>query len=293
MQPRIYTYKITFEEIPHWYWGAHKEIKFGEVYLGTPTTHSWMWDFYTPKFQILQFFPYTDEGWEEAQNVENRCIKPDLNNLLCLNEHYGSVISLEACRRGAQIANASMTLEQKLERNRKGAKAAHAERDEFGRSVLGVRCAEKLMERGVGVTARSPEKMSEDGKKSGKAAHAEKDENGKSKLAVKNSKAVHSEKGENGKSKHAMKMGQASARATTFEQKSENGRKGGRNGGRKSRTTKENYSKAGKIGSATTNSQVWYDPDYPELGYHSAPTLSQMQKRRGYPHGPENRVRVE
>jgi hypothetical protein len=100
MQPRIYTYKITFEEIPHWYWGVHKEKKFGEVYLGSPETHKWMWEFYTPKIQILEFFPYTDEGWKEAQNVENRCIEPDLNNPLCLNEHYGSVISLEARRKG-------------------------------------------------------------------------------------------------------------------------------------------------------------------------------------------------
>jgi hypothetical protein len=257
MQPRIYTYKVTFEEIPHWYWGAHKETKFGEFYLGTPVTHRWMWEFYTPKIQILEFFPYTEGGWIEAGQIESRIINPDLNNPLCLNENKGGVISISACSKG------------------------------------GKKAAEKLMKLGIGVTARTPEKMSEDGKKSGKAAHAEKDENGKSKLAVKNSKAVHSEKGENGKSKHAMKMGQASARATTFEQKSENGRKGGRNGGRKSRTTKENYSKAGKIGSATTNSQVWYDPDYPELGYHSAPTLSQMQKRRGYPSGPENRVRIE
>jgi hypothetical protein len=25
MQPRIYTYKITFEGSPYWYWGVHKE----------------------------------------------------------------------------------------------------------------------------------------------------------------------------------------------------------------------------------------------------------------------------
>jgi len=50
--------------------------------------------------------------------------------------------------------------------------------------------------------------------------------------------------------------------------------------------------KGGKIGAKTTNSQKWIDPDRPELGEHSAPTLAQMQKRRGYPHGKENRVRV-
>jgi hypothetical protein len=51
-------------------------------------------------------------------------------------------------------------------------------------------------------------------------------------------------------------------------------------------------SSAGKIGSSVTNSQKWIDPDHPELGEHSAPTLARMQKRRGYPHGKENRVRV-
>ena len=50
-------------------------------------------------------------------------------------------------------------------------------------------------------------------------------------------------------------------------------------------------SNGGKAGSKVVNSQKWADPDHPELGEHSAPTLSQMQRRRGYPHGKENRVR--
>jgi hypothetical protein len=56
MTPRIYTYKITFEEIPHWYWGVHKEKNYGEEYLGSPVTHAWMWEFYTPRVQLLEFF---------------------------------------------------------------------------------------------------------------------------------------------------------------------------------------------------------------------------------------------
>ena len=97
--PRIYTYKVTFEEIPFWYWGVHKEKKFGEFYLGSPVTHKWMWEFYTPKIQILEFFPPTDEGWEDARNLEYRLILPDLNNSLCLNEHCGGSTSLEIRRR--------------------------------------------------------------------------------------------------------------------------------------------------------------------------------------------------
>ena len=99
MQPRIYTYKATFEEIPDWYWGVHKETKYGEPYLGSPKTHAWKWEFYTPHLRILQIFPYTDEGWAEARLVEDRCILPDLNNYLCLNEHVGGSMSLEICRR--------------------------------------------------------------------------------------------------------------------------------------------------------------------------------------------------
>jgi hypothetical protein len=94
MQPRIYTYKITFEEVPYWYWGVHKEKKFGELYLGSPVTHKWMWEFYTPRIQILEFFANTDEGWKEATEVELRLIRPDLNSPLCLNEACGGKTSL-------------------------------------------------------------------------------------------------------------------------------------------------------------------------------------------------------
>jgi hypothetical protein len=102
MQLRIYTYKITFEEIPHWYWGVHKEGKFNDGYMGSPKTHKWMWEFYTPRIQILEFFPYTEEGWEEARSVEDRLIRPDLNNPLCLNENCGGSHSLETLRKAAQ-----------------------------------------------------------------------------------------------------------------------------------------------------------------------------------------------
>jgi hypothetical protein len=127
MEPRVYLYKTTFEEIPDWYWGAHKEKKYGDGYLGSPDTHAWKWDFYTPILEILEFFPYTEEGWVEALKVEKRCIKPDLNNPLCLNEHCGGLLSLEACRRGAK----------------KAAKKTNEEKDNLGRSTNAVRGGEK------------------------------------------------------------------------------------------------------------------------------------------------------
>jgi hypothetical protein len=76
----------------------------------------------------------------------------------------------------------------------------------------------------------------------------------------------------------------------------EGGRVAGRiaaeSGQLRSVTTFETRSLGGKVGSRTTNSQKWVDPDHPELGEHSAGTLVQMQKRRGYPHGKENRRQV-
>ena len=100
--PRIYTYKVTFEEIPHWYWGVHKEKKHGELYLGSPTTHKWMWKFYTPRVQILEVFPHSNEGWRKANEAEKRLILPDLNNPLCLNEGCNLTVSLESARNGGR-----------------------------------------------------------------------------------------------------------------------------------------------------------------------------------------------
>ena len=96
MTSRIYTYKVTFQEVPYFYWGAHKEKKHGELYLGSPVTHAWVWDFYTPSIQVLEFF----DTWEEAQQVEERLIRPYLDNPLCLNEHCSGKISLEQRRKG-------------------------------------------------------------------------------------------------------------------------------------------------------------------------------------------------
>jgi hypothetical protein len=125
---RIYTYKITFEEVPYYYYGVHKEKKFDEYYMGSPYTNKWCWELYTPKKQILQFFDFTDEGWLEANLIENRLIKPFYNtDKWCLNENCGGNFSLKISR-------------------------------ETG---------EKHKKFGIGVCGRSPAKMSEDGRKGG------------------------------------------------------------------------------------------------------------------------------
>jgi hypothetical protein len=95
--PRIYTYKITFEEVPYYYYGMHEEKLYDEEYWGSPKTHKWCWDFYTPKKQILELF----DTREEANHMEQRLIRPyykDDEN--CLNENCGGQISKKYCRKG-------------------------------------------------------------------------------------------------------------------------------------------------------------------------------------------------
>jgi hypothetical protein len=96
--------------------------------------------------------------------------------------------------------------------------------------------------------------------------HAEKDNNGKSVFAVKGATACHEEKDELGRSMNAMKA---------HKEKDELGR-----------------SMHGVKGAKKLNAQRWKDPLHPELGEHSPGNLVRMQKRRGYPHGKENRVKA-
>lgn len=99
MQPRIYTYKITFEEVPYYYYGVKKEDYYNQEYWGSPKTNKWCWKLYTPKKQILELFDYTDDGWLEAQEVETRLIRPFYNtDEWCLNESCGGKVSLKVLR---------------------------------------------------------------------------------------------------------------------------------------------------------------------------------------------------
>jgi hypothetical protein len=94
--PRIYIYKITFEEVPYYYYGVKKEKYFNEEYWGSPVTNKWCWELYTPKKQILEIFDYTNEGWIEANFIEDRIIRNFFNtDKWCLNESCGGVISLK------------------------------------------------------------------------------------------------------------------------------------------------------------------------------------------------------
>jgi len=140
MQPRIYTYKITFEEVPYYYYGSKKEKYYNQEYWGSPKTNKWCWELYTPKKQILELFNYTDEGYEKCRKIEDRLIKPVLNDPWCLNESYGAIISLEILQKNGKmlcdlkIGVHNLSKEQLSENGTKGGQKAH----ELGVGIHGI-----------------------------------------------------------------------------------------------------------------------------------------------------------
>jgi hypothetical protein len=189
--PRIYLYKITFEEVPYYYYGVHKEKKFDEYYMGSPKTNKWCWELYTPKKQILQFFDFTDEGWIEAQKVETRLIRPFYNtDKWCLNENCGGYFSLNTLsiggNKGGQRAKElgvgffAMSEEEKYQARSKGAKRGIGGKKtkELGVGVCGLTQEQRInagrkggeisVELKLGIHGRSPEKMIEDSREAGK-----------------------------------------------------------------------------------------------------------------------------
>ena len=179
--PRIYIYKITFEEVLYYYYGVHKEKYFNEEYWGSPVTHKWMWNFYTPKKQILEIFPFTDEGWLEAQEVEKRIIKPVFNtDKWCLNENCGGIISMNSLVMNGKISGnrnkelglyiCGLTYEERVKYGKIGLETqkknnlaiygiAAEQRIEYGKRG-GNTCKEK----NVGVCGLSKEELSNAGK---------------------------------------------------------------------------------------------------------------------------------
>ncbi len=182
--PRIYIYKITFEEVLYYYYGVHKEKKYNEYYMGTPVTHKWCWDFYAPKKQILEIFDYTDEGWLKAQEVEKRLIRPVYNtDKWCLNESCGWKVSLKiSSESGKKIARHNkinglgifgMTSDELSLAGKKGGNIVYenkqgvfnmSEEDRIKASKKG---GNKCRELNIGVCGLSNEQLSNAGKKGG------------------------------------------------------------------------------------------------------------------------------
>lgn len=176
MLPRIYTYKITFEEVPYYYYGSKKEKYYNQEYWGSPTTHKWCWKFYTPKKQILEFFEYSDGGYIECREVEERLIKPFLNDPLCLNQRCGGKFSLDVCRKSGlkhgkraaelKIGVHSLTKEQLSENGRKGGKIG----GKIGGKMVGERIGQMCKDRKIGVCGLTKEQRIENGKRYGSKA---------------------------------------------------------------------------------------------------------------------------
>jgi general stress protein YciG len=253
--PRIYLYKITFEEVPYYYYGVHKEKVFNEEYWGTPITHKWCWEFYTPKKQILQLFDFTDEGWLEAKLIEDRLIKPFFNaDKWCLNENCGGIMSLDILRENGRkmhelkmgihartkeemiyqgiknyeqkLGIHSLSLEERIENGKKGG------------SISGKISGKVHKENGTGVFSRSEEKMTEDGRRGGQKSKE---------LCL----GIH---------------------ALTIEQRSENGKKGG------------------SVSAKIINAQRW---ECCETGYVStAAGIVVYQRARGIDTSKSNRRRI-
>jgi hypothetical protein len=256
--PRIYTYKITFEEVPYYYYGVKKEKYFNEEYWGSPATNKWCWKLYTPKKQILEIFDYTDEGWLEALEIEKRLIKPVYNiDKLCLNKNCGGIISLDVTRKTGiktyeiRVGIHGRTQEQIIEDSRKGGNVA--------------------FEKKLGIHGRPQEQIIEDARKGGKIV-------GKitGKLNYKNKVGVHGLPKEK-TIENAKKGGQKTKElglgihSLTLEQRIENGKKGGSKSGKEVSSRKYMCTETGFI----TN----------------AGNLTKYQKARGI--NTSKRVRIE
>ena len=174
MQPRIYTYKITFEEVPYYYYGSKKEKYYNQKYLGSPKANKWCWEIYTPKKQILEFFEYNDKGYEKCRQVEDRLIRPFLNDKWCLNEKCGGTYSIEILRKngkkGGKIGGkkgymnglSKLTPEQRSENSKISGKIGGKIQGNINRELK------------IGVCGRSKEQMSIDARKGGTITNKQK-----------------------------------------------------------------------------------------------------------------------
>ena len=278
--PRIYIYKITFEEVPYYYYGAHKEKRYNEYYMGSPKTHKWCWEFYTPKKQILEIFPYTDEGWLEAQEVEKRLIKLFYNeDKWCLNESCGGIFSLEICKNNGKTSYELKTGLHKYEKN---------ERIDISRKG-GMVMGNRHKENGTGIFSMTEEEKIEAKRKGGMVMGP------KSKLNKTGIFSMTEEEKIEAKRKGGMVMGNKHKKngtgifSMTEEEKIEAGKKGGTRSyelglGVHSLTTEQRRENVKR-----TNSQKWMCL---KTGYISTPAgLSRYQKARNI--DTCNRIRIE
>jgi hypothetical protein len=252
--PRIYTYKITFEEVPYYYYGMHEEKVYDEEYWGSPYTHKWCWEFYTPKKQILETF----SNREDAGEVERRLIKPVYNtDKWCLNANCAGVFSLDTCSKAGKKGGRKTSSIQKQIGS--GFYSMSAEEIKKYASIGG----KKTVELGLGVHSLTKEQKIEAGKK-GAEVHRKNNTGfyGQSK----------EERIERGKKMAKLGIG---VHSLTKEEKSQIGKKAYENKTGIHALTTEERSEIGK----KISSQKWMCE---ETGYiTNAGSLSHYQRKRG------------
>ena len=136
----------------------------------------------------------------------------------------------------------------------------------------------RMREAKKNLSGEAKKKLEETGRKNAEKVHSIKNADGKSLHGVKSAERLHLERDEKGRSVQGVKNAERTNSIKNSEGKSAASVKGGKIGGKK--------------GAATMHAQRWVDPDHPELGQQNAGNLVLMQKRRGLPHGKENRVQV-
>ena len=240
--PRIYTYKITFEEVPYYYYGVHKEKYFNEEYFGSPYTNKWCWELYTPKKQILQLFDFTDEGWLEANLVEDKLIKPFYQtDKCCLNESCGGMISLNIrqttgkkvglqhkengtgifSRTALQHSEDSRKSGLKHKENKTGIFALTPEQRSENGKIYGKISGKLIYEMGIGIHNLTPEQRTANGKKGGAISGKNNKDN---KIGIFSRTALqHSQDSRKGGLYH--KENKTGIFALTYEEQSERGKK--------------------------------------------------------------------
>lgn len=125
-----YVYKITFEEVPHFYIGVRSNPDpDNDPYLGSPKTHRSYWDIYTPKKQILWVFTSRDE----ACDVETALILQNWGNRYCLNAScaraiHPSVSVVNAKRLNSRKRGDPQLYKKWREETTKGVKLYHERR---------------------------------------------------------------------------------------------------------------------------------------------------------------------
>ena len=109
-----YVYKITFEEVPHFYFGMRKHSNpLEDTYMGTPYTHQVYWRIYTPKKQIFKIC----KDQESACKLEKSLILQNWTSKYCLNENAAGAVSENFCRLGAIKANQTIKAKRQLDPN--------------------------------------------------------------------------------------------------------------------------------------------------------------------------------